>query len=105
MGQKWKIWRFLLGGVLLIVVALTDLVSATGWLSQLGLVISGIGLTVAAAGGLIVHYEVAKKWSRAVSILTCCGGVAFGGALPCLGGLTPLPSPSASSSRPCPPSS
>ena len=27
------------------------------------------------------------------------------GALPCLGGLTPLPSPSASSSRPCPPSS
>ena len=90
MGQKWKIWRFLLGGVLLIVVALTDLVSAAGWLSQLGLVISGIGLTVAASGGLIVHYEVAKKWSRAVSILTCCGGVAFGGGFALFGRTYPL---------------
>ena len=90
MGQKWKIWRFLLGGVLLIIIALTDFVGEAGWLSQLGLIISGIGLTVAASGGLIVHYEVAKKWSRAVSILTCCGGVAFGGGFALFGRTYPL---------------
>ena len=90
MDQNWKIWRFLLGGVLLIIIALTDFVGATGWLSQLGLVISGIGLTVAAAGGLIVCYEAAKKWSRAISILSCCGGIAFGGGFALFGRTYPL---------------